>query len=74
MEVLANEAWSASGGRGRAPKSVAESFTLHLSVFASEALRFHCRHDVDQMARLTVTTLLALMHEQKVTTRKHRVT
>ena len=70
VEVLANEAWSASGGRGRVPRIVGDSFLLHLSVFASEALRLHCRHDVDEMARLTVTTLLALIHEQKAEARR----
>jgi AcrR family transcriptional regulator len=61
MQALAAEVWSARGGHGQVPESVADSFTLHLSVFASEALRFHCQADADHMARLTVETLLALL-------------
>jgi AcrR family transcriptional regulator len=63
MEALAQEAWLARHGDGAVPQPVAESFTLHLSVFASEALRLHCRLDAHRMADLTVDTLLALLDE-----------
>ena len=63
METLAQEAWDASGGAGTVSSAIAESFTLHLSVFASEALQLHCRLDADHMAQLTVETLLALIHQ-----------
>jgi AcrR family transcriptional regulator len=61
MTKLATEVWLARGGHGQVPELVANSFTLHLSVFASEALQFHRHADVEDMARLTVATLLALV-------------
>jgi AcrR family transcriptional regulator len=61
MTNLATEVWLARGGQGQVPESVVNSFTLHLSVFASQALQFHCQADVDDMADLTVETLLALV-------------
>ncbi len=61
MERLAQEVWTASGGGGTVPRSIAESMTLHLSVFATEALRFHCRLDTARMAELTVESIVALV-------------
>jgi len=58
MEALATEVWLARGGEGPAPQAIADLFALHLSVFASEALRFHLLADIDRMTQLTVDTLL----------------
>lgn len=61
MHELAHEAWSASGGPATVPATIVNAFTLHLSVYGTEALRFHCRLDVNQMAELTVQALTALI-------------
>lgn len=72
IRAVASETWSASGGRGPVPKLVSDTFVLHLCVFGSEALRFHCQCDVDQMARLTVAGLLALVDKERAATVRTR--
>lgn len=64
---LADSGWRLAGRRGRAPDWLARAFTLHLSVFTTEALRVHERLDSDDAAAVTAELLARLVESAQPT-------
>ncbi|MGA3221537.1 MAG: helix-turn-helix domain-containing protein [Acidimicrobiales bacterium] len=60
LETLANAAWRAKGGEGRAPRWVADAFVVLLSAFATNAME---SYEVEDAGESSARILLAVLSD-----------